>query len=201
MGDYYTVLGVSQSANDKQLKDAYRKAAFACHPDRNHTAGASDEFKLVNQAYDVLKDQRSRSMYDLSIKKYAENPNPSPSSPQDLWEKYGQAWGAETAQAKEQRWRDRAREAEEEANFFRRQKAHAAGDKLRYREQQASIEHASALRRAHILQRFWQTRRGPQWQDFLVLGVLGSATIGAVLLPFPSRRAADTKLEVHGTTS
>lgn len=63
--DYYEVLGVSRTSTAEDLKKAYRKLAMLYHPDRNpddHTA--SDKFKELNEAYDVLKDEQKRAAYD-----------------------------------------------------------------------------------------------------------------------------------------
>jgi len=54
--DYYSVLGLSPGAGEKQIKSAYRKLAFKYHPDRNHSAGASKKFQEVTEAYNFLID-------------------------------------------------------------------------------------------------------------------------------------------------
>ncbi len=63
--DYYTTLGVSKSASADELKTAYRKLAKKYHPDRNPADKAAEEkFKEVQQAYDVLGDEKKKSQYD-----------------------------------------------------------------------------------------------------------------------------------------
>jgi len=62
--DYYEVLGVHKNATDADLKAAYRKQALKWHPDRNKSAEATQKFKEINHAYEVLSDQKKRQMYD-----------------------------------------------------------------------------------------------------------------------------------------
>ncbi len=63
--DYYSVLGVSRDASEKEIKDAYRKLARQLHPDLNPgDKKAAERFKRVNEAHDVLGDSRKRKDYD-----------------------------------------------------------------------------------------------------------------------------------------
>jgi molecular chaperone DnaJ len=60
--DFYKVLGVSDTATEKDITRAYRKLAKQYHPDAN--PGAEDRFKEVSAAYDVLGDAAKRKEYD-----------------------------------------------------------------------------------------------------------------------------------------
>src|SRR5664279_4377277 len=63
--DFYELLGVARTADDKALKAAFRKLAMQYHPDRNpgdHTAEI--KFKEVAAAYECLKDPQQRAAYD-----------------------------------------------------------------------------------------------------------------------------------------
>ncbi|KAJ2156189.1 Chaperone protein dnaJ [Coemansia sp. RSA 552] len=62
--DYYQVLGVERAADDAAIKKAYRKSALAFHPDKNTAPGASEAFKLVAHAFNILSDQDKRAHYD-----------------------------------------------------------------------------------------------------------------------------------------
>ena len=63
--DYYEVLSVERSANDVELKTAYRKLAMQFHPDRNpNNPEAEDQFKACSEAYQVLSDPEKRAAYD-----------------------------------------------------------------------------------------------------------------------------------------
>lgn len=59
--DYYSVLGVAKSANQDDIKRAYRKLAMQHHPDKG---GDEAKFKQINEAYSVLGDSAQRAQYD-----------------------------------------------------------------------------------------------------------------------------------------
>jgi DnaJ-class molecular chaperone len=62
--DYYDILGVSKGASKEEIKKAYRKLALEHHPDRNKSSDASDKFKEINEAYEVLSDSKKKQTYD-----------------------------------------------------------------------------------------------------------------------------------------
>jgi curved DNA-binding protein CbpA len=65
MHDYYSILRVPQNANSEILKQAYRKRAVECHPDRG---GSHEQMILVNEAWLILSNPNTRSHYDSAIK-------------------------------------------------------------------------------------------------------------------------------------
>lgn len=60
----YKVLGLSKNANEKQIRNAYKKLAKDWHPDRNKSPEAAEKFMQINQAYEILSDEERRNMYD-----------------------------------------------------------------------------------------------------------------------------------------
>lgn len=62
--DYYKILGISRTANDDEIKKAFKKLALKYHPDKNKDPGAEDKFKEVAEAYDVLSDKKKREVFD-----------------------------------------------------------------------------------------------------------------------------------------
>jgi molecular chaperone DnaJ len=62
--DYYEVLGLTRDASSEEIRKAFRKLAFKYQPDHNREDGATDRFKEVNEAYEVLSDAEKRTAYD-----------------------------------------------------------------------------------------------------------------------------------------
>lgn len=64
--DYYQVLDVSRTASQEEIAKAYKKLARKYHPDLNqdNKEAAEEKFKEINEAYEVLRDEEKRRMYD-----------------------------------------------------------------------------------------------------------------------------------------
>ncbi|KAF5871254.1 putative curved dna-binding protein [Botrytis fragariae] len=82
--DYYAVLEIEQTATQDLIIRSYRRLALKLHPDRNDKADATEAFQLLAKAYETLKDESKRRIYDIkypSIKKSGTMPQSS-STPQ-----------------------------------------------------------------------------------------------------------------------
>lgn len=80
MKDYYSILGVAPTADEAEIKTAFRKLAKEFHPDTNKSSGAEARFKEINEAYEHLKDPQKRAQYDASrvqarVNAHSWNPN------------------------------------------------------------------------------------------------------------------------------
>lgn len=62
--DLYSVLGVSRTSSNAEIKKAYKKLAMQWHPDKTDSSDASDRFIKINQAYEVLSDPEKKQRYD-----------------------------------------------------------------------------------------------------------------------------------------
>ncbi len=73
--DFYRILGVASTASSDEIKIAYRNLARQFHPDLNPGNPYSEEtFKLINVAYEVLKDPERRQKYDI-LRRYGVDPS------------------------------------------------------------------------------------------------------------------------------
>ena len=61
---YYQLLGVEKDANDRDIKNGYKKMSLKWHPDKNPDRDTTDVFQDINEAYQCLSDNTSRAWYD-----------------------------------------------------------------------------------------------------------------------------------------
>ncbi|WP_076068592.1 molecular chaperone DnaJ [Sphingomonas montana] len=75
--EYYELLEVEKTADDKTIKSSYRRLAMICHPDKNPGCAKSEaKFKAISEAYDCLKDPQKRAAYDRFGKAAFQNGGP-----------------------------------------------------------------------------------------------------------------------------
>jgi hypothetical protein len=96
--DYYETLGVDRGASIEEIKAAFRRQIFACHPDRNpDDPQAAERFRKLHRAYQVLSRVESKQNYDqnLTVPAWIETPivedEEPPVSPWD-WKKLRRTW-------------------------------------------------------------------------------------------------------------
>ena len=63
----YDILGISQTATQKEIKSAYYSLSKTCHPDVNQSTEAAKQFRDITDAYEVLANSESKRIYDRSI--------------------------------------------------------------------------------------------------------------------------------------
>ena len=86
MKDLYSILGISRSANDSEIKKSYKKLAFQYHPDKNNAPDAQDKFRDISEAYEILTNTERRRMYDNFGYEAVEGQNALPINPLELFQ-------------------------------------------------------------------------------------------------------------------
>lgn len=84
MENYYNILNISKSADEEEVKKAYRNLAMRYHPDKNPgNKIAEEKFKRISEAYSILSNPQKRKDYDLGMENtftsgrtYSQNENP-----------------------------------------------------------------------------------------------------------------------------
>jgi len=62
--ELYERLGVAPNATAEEIKKAYKKSALKYHPDRNKSEDAAEQFRGIQEAFEVLEDEEKRKIYD-----------------------------------------------------------------------------------------------------------------------------------------
>ena len=68
MTNYYDVLGVSQDADETDIKKAFRKLSLQYHPDRNPDEDTTGKFQDINEAFETLSNPEKRNQHDMELK-------------------------------------------------------------------------------------------------------------------------------------
>ena len=89
--DYYEILGVSKNAPKEEIKKAYHNLAHKHHPDK--TKGDDKKFKEINEAYQVLSDDKKRAEYDAYGRTFSSQGGPASGWDFDFSAQGGPAWG------------------------------------------------------------------------------------------------------------
>jgi DnaJ-class molecular chaperone len=67
MSNHYEILGVSKDASETDIKKAYRKLSLQYHPDRNPDPEATEKYKSINEAHEILSDPQKRRQYNMEL--------------------------------------------------------------------------------------------------------------------------------------
>ena len=67
MPNHYEILGVSKDSDEKEIKKAYRKLSLQYHPDRNPDPNATEKYKAINEANEILSDAQKREEYNMEL--------------------------------------------------------------------------------------------------------------------------------------
>ncbi|KAF1330496.1 hypothetical protein FI667_g5126, partial [Globisporangium splendens] len=65
--DHYEILGIERTATHSEIRQAYRKLALKCHPDRNSSAEAQEQWEGVPAAYAIISNPNDRAEYDATL--------------------------------------------------------------------------------------------------------------------------------------
>jgi len=67
MTNLYDILGVSKESDSTEIKKSYRKLSLQYHPDRNPDPNATEKYKAINEAYEILSDPQKREQYNTEL--------------------------------------------------------------------------------------------------------------------------------------
>ena len=93
MKNYYQFLNIPQEADRKAIRSAYKKLAVQYHPDKNpDNPAAEEQFKRINEAYQVLSDEHKKEGYDQQLKAFLLNPYPELEPPNTAFQRRNMAY-------------------------------------------------------------------------------------------------------------
>lgn len=90
--EYYDILEIKRTADQEEIKKAYRKLALKWHPDKNQSPEASEKFKQIGEAYGILSDPEKKAIYDQHGKEGLKHNNVNPGG-QDIFAMFNQMFG------------------------------------------------------------------------------------------------------------
>ena len=93
--NYYDILGIEKTADETQIKRAYRKLALKFHPDKNKCKSAEEAFKKINQAFCVLGDKDKKKNYDMFGTEEGLGMHGMEFNPFDIFDQFFQNFGGE----------------------------------------------------------------------------------------------------------
>ncbi len=139
MGEtFYTILGVKQDADSGVIRQAYRRQVKECHPDVNDDPDASERFKRLTTARDVLLDTDERSAYDrlghdAYIRQHVESSVWTPASDGDTTtmgndSHTGETWGASQSDSTTRGWNSTGESTTQSSTRGSRPSGTAGGD-------------------------------------------------------------------------
>ena len=86
MKDLYEILNIKTNSTGTDIKQAYRKMAFTCHPDKNKSPDAQKKFQEISEAYNILSNPTKRKMYDQCGYDCVRESNATPLNPLELFQ-------------------------------------------------------------------------------------------------------------------
>ena len=194
--DPYRTLGLERGCSDEDVKRAYRLKVLASHPDTNPHLGevGTEQFRKVNEAYEMLKDEKKRESYDR-IHAFASfsgrghgkretNHGRREWDGDEFWKEFEKRFYQESGYYwKKEMDEERKRQAERDRiKWWEEEKREAAKNKARFKNQRAGMEEAKHRRIYRILQDKWMASKGIVWQDVFYLCMAGSALVGLAMV-------------------
>lgn len=203
--NYYDLLDISPSATLDQIKVAYRAKALLLHPDKNaDNPESAEQFKSITEAYEVLRNPRKRTAYDLMADGVGTGAStfgykaPSAWSPEggdahfDAWLRRwmrdnGLGPEGQEELRRQRRWAEKTAAWASQTAAWEEEKRESRRQRERDFRMRQKMADRRAARQAAILRNFWQTHHGVTWQDGAYLTAMSALTVISVWLLWPSK--------------